>query len=375
MITGRDPETGQTVRVEVDAGRIAAIEPVAATGDAYLAPGLIDLQVNGYMGCDLNRGSITVGDVSALAAALRTCAVTTFLPTLITAPRDSLLQALATIAEARRGDPLLARSIPYVHVEGPWLSDQDGPRGAHPVEHVRAPDLAEFHAWQDACDGLVGMVTLSPHHDNSDAVIRELTDTGVHVALGHTHASPEQIVAAVDAGARLSTHLGNGAAALLPRHPNYIWTQLAEDRLTATFIADGHHLSGDPLKAMVRAKGLERSILVSDSVALGGLPPGQYDQPIGGRLELGADGRLGIVGTPYLAGAALPLKDGIARAVALAGLSLADAVRLATVNPGRFVGGRGRLEVGGDADLVRFRWQPGDTRLEAETIMVAGEIQ
>ena len=170
----------------------------------------------------------------------------------------------------------------------------------------------------------------------------------------------------------LSTHLGNGAAAVLPRHPNFIWAQLADDRLTASFIADGHHLPADTLKSMLRAKGLSRAVLVSDSVALGGMPPGIYEQQIGGRVELSADGRLGIVGTPYLAGAARPLKDGVAMAARSAGLALADALKLATENPGRFVGGRGRLAVGAAADLMRFRWRPGDPTLAIDAGLSTG---
>jgi N-acetylglucosamine-6-phosphate deacetylase len=178
---------------------------------------------------------------------------------------------------------------------------------------------------------------------------------------------------AAEAGARLSTHLGNGIGALLPRHPNAIWAQLADDRLTATFIADGHHLPADTLKAMLRAKGLARAILVSDSVALGGMPPGIYDQRIGGKVELRADGRLGTLGTPYLAGAAQPLKDGIAFAANSAALSLSDALMLASGNPGRVVRGRGELAVGAPADLIRFRWGDGEPTLAIEQVLLRGE--
>lgn len=216
------------------------------------------------------------------------------------------------------------------------------------------------------------MVTLSPHWEEAPEYIRALAAAGVHVAIGHTHATTAQIVAAVDAGATLSTHLGNGAAAMLPRHPNLLWTQLAEDRLTATFIADGHHLPADTFRAMTRAKSLERSILVSDAVALAGLEPGIYDQAIGGQVELSADGRLGIVGTPFLAGAVRSLADGVALATAMGRLPLGDALRLATSNPGRLVGGRGSLRIGAPADVIRFRWQPGHRTLEIERVLGRG---
>lgn len=174
------------------------------------------------------------------------------------------------------------------------------------MEHIRPPDLAEVARWQQAPGGLVGMVTLSPHFEGSVKYISRLTVQGVHLSIGHSHASADEIRKAVDAGARLSTRLGNGIAGTIPRHPNPIWTQLSEDRLTATMISDGHHLPADTLKAMVRAKGIGRSILVSDAVALAGLRPGTYDAPIGGKVELRSDGRLGLLGTERLAGAVLP---------------------------------------------------------------------
>jgi N-acetylglucosamine-6-phosphate deacetylase len=371
-ITGRDPATGRSLAVSIAEGRITAIDDGPAGETAWLSAGLVDLQVNGFAGIDLNGPNLTQAEVARLAAALRACGVTSFLPTLITASEAAITAALAAIADARRADPLVAHAIPAVHVEGPHIAPEDGPRGAHPREHVRPPDLAEFERWQKACGGLVGLVTLSPHDAGAADYIRALTARGVHVAIGHTNASPGQIAAAVDAGATLSTHLGNGIGAMLPRHPNPIWSQLADDRLTATFIADGHHLSAEVFRAMLRAKGLERAVLVSDATAIGGLTVGIYDQPVGGRVELTADGRLGVVGTPYLAGAARPLKQDVALAIEMAAITLADALRLATINPGRFVGGHGRLAVGEPADLLRFGWSPGDTDLVIDTVVVLG---
>jgi N-acetylglucosamine-6-phosphate deacetylase len=373
VLTGRDPSSGCSLAVTIEEGRIGSIGPGPDDESLWLAPGLIDLQVNGFAGYDLNGGDLQPETVAALALELRRRGVTTFLPTIVTASEPAMIEALRAIAAARAADATLAHSIPFIHVEGPHLSPEDGPRGAHPREHIRPPDLAEFARWQEASGGLVGMVTVSPHYEGARDYIRALAAARVHVAIGHTGASPGEITAATDAGAVLSTHLGNGAAALLPRHPNFIWTQLAEDRLTATFIADGHHLPADALKAMLRAKGIERSILVSDCVALGGMAPGIYDQPIGARVELTTDGRLGIVGTPFLAGAARPLSDDVAMAAGPFGIGLADAIRLATGNPGRFVGGRGILRVGAPADLIRFGWEPDAPGLRIETTLVAGE--
>lgn len=372
IITGLDPSTGEGIAAHVANGKIAAIVAERAPDQVYLSAGLIDLQINGYGGLDLNSGSVAPDQVIALTEAIASLGVTAFLPTLITASEASLCAALSAIAAARRGHPIAARMIAGVHIEGPSISPIDGPRGAHPLAHVRAPSLTEFQRWQTASDHLVRLVTLAPEQPGSEAYIRALTAGGVHVAIGHTAASPEQIRRAVDAGARLSTHLGNGASAMLPRHPNFIWSQLADDRLTATFIADGHHLPADAFKTMLRAKGLERAILVSDSVSLAGMPPGRYDQAIGGAVVLDANGRIGVADTPYLAGAGLPLSATVAIAAAMADLTLADALRLATINPGRFVDGRGRLAVGEPADLIRFNWKPGATSLAIEETWMSG---
>jgi len=370
-ILGRDPASGAGIAVELEAERIAAIRPATAPADAWLSAGLVDLQVNGYGGLDLNAPDLTPDIVADLVATLARLGTTTFLPTLITASEAQVTAALRTIAEARRQFPAVAHAVPGVHVEGPSISPQDGPRGAHPIEHVRPPDLAEFERWQAAGDGLVKLVTLAPEHAGAPGYIRALAARGVIVALGHSAATPEQIRAAVDAGARLSTHLGNGVAATLPRHPNLIWTQLADDRLAASFIADGHHLSADTFRAMLRAKGRDRAILVSDSVAVAGQPPGRYRQPVGGDVEISADGRIGVAGTPYLAGAGLPLAADLARAMTMAGLTPQEALPLVTENPGRLLGMRGRLAIGEPADLVL--WRAGDGTLAVDTVWVAGQ--
>ena len=362
-LTGLDPFTGRPISVTVHAGLITQVGPGPADATGWLAPGLVDLQVNGYAGHDFNATGCSVEDVVAIVEALRSTGVTTLVPTLITAGHPEISAALQVIAAARSIDSRVRHAIAYVHLEGPHLSPEEGPRGVHDPGQIRPPSIEEFADWQAASGGLVGMVTLSPHFEAAPAYTRELSRQGVHVAIGHTHATPAQITAVVDAGARLSTHLGNGAHAMLPRHPNYLWTQLADDRLTCGFIADGHHLPADTLTAMIRAKGLDRSLLVSDAVALAGMPPGRYETPVGGTVELSADGRLAQAGTPFLAGAALGLADGVARATGAAGLSLGGALRLATWQPGRFTGGRGVLTVGAAADVIQFAWAPGDPTL------------
>jgi len=370
-VYGLEPGTGQSLTVEVKDGLIHAVHrapaAVPATGQGWLAAGLIDLQVNGYAGYDLNDDQVIPETVQALARAMLASGVTTFLPTLITASEAQLTKALVAVQAARSLDPVVANMVPYVHVEGPAIAPEDGPRGAHPAAHVRPPSVAEFDRWQQASGSVVGMVTLSPHWPESAAYISHLVASGVHVALGHTDASPAQIAAAVDAGARISTHLGNGMYAMINRRRNPFWAQLVDDRLCASFIADGHHLAPDLLKVMLRSKGLGQSMIVSDATAIGGMSAGHYQASIGGAVTLSANGRLSMNdgSDQYLAGAALPLLAGVANLVRDGGLGLSDALGLATVQPGRWVGGRGLLAPGQPADLIRFNW---------DTTMVAPQL-
>jgi N-acetylglucosamine-6-phosphate deacetylase len=368
-VTGRDPATGRTLRIAAEAGRIGAIAEAAGPAELWIAPGLVDLQVNGFAGHDVNAPDVTEETIGALVRASYRAGVTTLVPTIVTAPEERIHAALAVIARARAADPLVAHTIPYAHVEGPFLSAEDGPRGVHDRRHLRPADIEELRRWGD----LAGLVTISPHDEAAIDVIARAARMGVRCAIGHTHATPEQITRAVDAGAGLATHLGNATYPVLPRHPNHLWTQLADDRLHAGFIADGHHLPADTFRAMLRAKGIERAHLVSDATALAGRPPGRYRTPVGGEVELSATGRLSYTGTPLLAGASRSLADGVATAVAMAGITLADGLRLATANPGRFAGGRGVLRPGGPADLITFAWRPGDTTLDVREVVVAGQ--
>jgi N-acetylglucosamine-6-phosphate deacetylase len=374
-ITGRDALSGAPIRVAIEGDRIQSISPGPADATEWLSAGLIDLQVNGFGGCDINAETIDADVVLALVEQMALTGVTCFAPTIITTSEERIVRSLRAIAAARNANARAKHAIPFVHVEGPFLSPEDGARGAHPREHVRPPSLAEFERWQAASDGLVGMVTFSPHWDNAEAFIAAIAAKGTRVAIGHTHATSEQIHAAAAAGATLSTHLGNGIAAMLPRHPNPIWAQLADDRLTATFIADVHHLPADTLKAMLRAKSIADSILVSDATAIGGMSPGIYHASIGGDIELGADGSLRMIGSRLLAGAALPLKDGIANCAANGICALSHAIRMSTENPGRLAGGRGVLRPGAVADLISFTVDTISKRMTVNTVLVEGVAQ
>lgn len=338
-----DAKTGEAAMVERGAEdhawTVTPLGPgVPDDGELVLSPGWLDIQVNGFAGVDFNSGRTTPAEYEQAREALRALGVTRFLPTVITAAPDHLAECLARIDEARCASPELARAMPGVHLEGPFISPEDGARGAHPLEHVRPPDPALFEELQAASGGRIVLVTLAPEQPGSVPFIRNLTARGVRVAIGHSLADGEQLAAAAQAGASLSTHLGNGLPALLPRHQNPLWDQLADDRLAASAIFDGHHLPESVMRVMHRAKAPDRLVLTSDAVALAGMPPGVYEGQVGGRVELHESGRLTMYGSEYLAGSASSLLDGVNTALRVLGLGLPEVLRFVTEVPQRLLG-------------------------------------
>lgn len=358
--------SGEAVEVEFDR-TVSRVDPVLgreASELSWLAPGFIDLQVNGFGGVDYNSPESPVEEIGASIRKLFSTGVTRFFPTVITGPPESMMGALRNLARARE---TLAEgsAMEAIHVEGPYISAEDGPRGAHPLHWVRPPDLEEYRRWQEAASGNVRLITLSPEWPEACRYIEHVTRDGVVASIGHTRATPEQIRDAVSAGATLSTHLGNALNPARPREPHCLWEQMAEDRLAASFIVDGLHLTDAFLRVALRAKGIERSVLVTDAVAPAMCAPGDY------RLgevdvELKADERVVLRGGTRLAGSSLRMDRAVGNVMRWAGLSLAEAVSMATSNPARIgrVAGRLRgLQPGQRADIVRFQIDDGGVRV------------
>ena len=293
-------------------------------------PGFFDIQVNGFAGVDFNSGDLTGDQVARATAALRAGGVTRFLPTLITGPLDRFARCARTLVAA--SNPAIAG----IHMEGPYISPKDGARGAHPAAHTRAASLDDFARRQEAADGRITLVTLAPEVPGALPLIEHLAGKGVRVALGHSDAPPPLVHDAIRAGATMCTHLGNGCAAMLPRHPNLIWEQLAADELLASFIVDGHHLPAATVKAAIRAKSPARSILTTDAMAAAGCAPGPYRI---GELDIvvGQDRRVSLSGTPYLAGSALTMTEAVANTVKFTGLTLDEVTPLASSVPAAYM--------------------------------------
>ena len=316
-------------------------------------PGFFDLQVNGFAGVDFNAPDLTDERLGFALERLRDTGVTRCLPTLITSSVDEFAANARVLA--RTANPVVAG----IHMEGPYISPADGARGAHSRAHVIPASVDDFQRRQDAADGRIRLVTLAPEVDGALPLIEHLAGSGVRVAIGHTAASPERIADAIAAGATLATHLGNGCAAMLPRHPNPIWELLAADAVLASFIVDGHHLPASTVKAMIRAKGPRRAILVTDAIAAAGQPAGDYS--IGGQsCTLGPDGRVSLIGTPYLAGSSLTLDRAIGNTVRFTGLPLDEVIAMASAIPAAYLGASA-------AGTLDAEWNPDTCELHVRS--------
>jgi N-acetylglucosamine-6-phosphate deacetylase len=258
------------------------------------------------------------------------------LPTLITSPAPIYERNLPLIAGALGQEEFRGRVL-GIHLEGPFISTQDGARGAHSAQWVRTPDVAYLKELIDLAQGTVRLITIAADQQGADELSRYASSHGVAVSLGHHMANEQDLERLVAVGAKALTHLGNGVPALLSRHQNPVWAGLANDDLAATIIADGHHLPPSMLKTIVRTKGTGRCIVISDASPLAGLPPGEY-WSMGAAVRLQNDGRLFNPATGYMAGSSATI---LACANHLAGLGLAGLNELGQMcfyNPLRLIG-------------------------------------
>jgi N-acetylglucosamine-6-phosphate deacetylase len=274
------------------------------------AAGLFDFQVNGFGGVDFQRDNLTSTEFAHAVAALRQHGTSGIFATLITDEIDALCRRFAALEKLCATVPSAGAAILGYHLEGPWLSPTPGYRGAHPAGPMRAPTLADYERLQAAAHGRLRLITLAPEWPGSAEFIAAVTQQGVHVSLGHTNASEAEIDAAIRAGARFCTHLGNGCPLELPRHDNIVQRLLARDELTACFIPDGIHLPKGVLKNFVRAKPTGRVLFTTDAMAGAGAPPGRYT--IGPHLiTVGADGVARQPGEKNFAGSTLTPDVGV----------------------------------------------------------------
>ncbi len=367
-------EDGKPVRIEIMDGKITQIRELnSASGipEVYLAPGLIDLQINGYVGVDFSDQNLSPEMMHKATEALWEEGVTTYLPTVITRDHERLAHSFSLLAEVLE-DEKIGPSIPGFHLEGPYISPVDGYRGAHPKEHVRLPDWEEFSILQERANQAIKLTTLAPEMEGAIPFISQCRESGVVVSLAHHNAGPDIIDQAVEAGASFSTHLGNGCANEINRHHNPLWPQLANEGLSISIICDGSHLTREEVRTFYAVKGTEKTLLVSDALSFAGLPLGEYTKD--GVSYLLTEKVVKFPSENVLAGAVLPVSKCITNIMDFTQCSLGDAINMASTNPARLLGldHLGEIKVGFRADLILFALEDGE--MQIQQTLLAGEV-
>lgn len=341
-------------RVE-GSGRVIGWEKAAPTPVVPVTLGLVDVQVNGFAGIDFNREDLKAADLDRALSAMLACGVTRCLPTIITAVPERMRARLRALDRAIWESRLGTLMVDGLHIEGPFLSPEDGFAGCHPKDAMQPASMKTFDSLVDGLHTPVSMVTVAPECEGALAFIRKATARGLIVAIGHTNATRAQVEEAAEAGARLSTHLGNAISHQLVKNENPLFAQLGEDRLFASFIADGIHIPVYMLQSWIRAKEVKRSVAVTDATAGAAAAPGSYtlgDVPI----ERCEDGVVREPGSKYLAGSSATM-DGILRnLMAWFGFDLETALTVARTNPLHLLR---RPAIPDQGDVAEFVWWRG----------------
>jgi N-acetylglucosamine-6-phosphate deacetylase len=361
-------------QIEIQGHRIRSLRVMGPTDPErpFASPGFVDIQVNGFAGVDFSDPELEAEKVIGVLPAIWKTGVTTFCVTLITNALETLERNFTVLEEARQRDPRFAATVPCYHLEGPYLSS-GASHGAHNPALMRSPNWDEFSRLQRAAGGKIGLVTLAPELPGACDFIRRLRAAGVVVAIGHTDGTPEDIHKAIEAGAELSTHLGNGCPAFIHRHQNPIWAQISSDRLQASLICDGFHLPPDLVRTIYKAKGIGGCILITDAVHVAKLPPGRYSL-VGSEIELLPSGQVVTADRQSMAGSALSMNRAITVFQNFVGASLEEVLLPATTNPAKLLRHGGicaQIAPGQPANLVTFRMESSILRIE--TVFLRGE--
>lgn len=299
-------------------------------------PGFIDLQINGYQGVDFSDEGLSAESCAAACRGILEAGTAAFLPTIVTSSLSTYEHNLPIIAQTMKLPEFEGRVL-GVHIEGPFISPKDGARGAHPLQHVKAPDTQTLDRLIQASEGSIRLLTVAAELEGVDQLIAYATDKGVAVSLGHQLAEEDAIQAATAAGAKCLTHLGNGIPSTVDRHHNPIWAALAQEELTAMIITDGHHLPPSLIKMFLRIKGSDQVVVTSDGTALTGMPPGIYHM-FGADVKLDESGRLYNPVTGYLAGSGSTMLQCMNYLASLRLLTLEELMQVGYTNPLKLIG-------------------------------------
>ncbi len=299
--------------------------------------GFVDLQVNGWMGTDFMGPNLSIGKIREITRALVARGTAAFCPTFVTGAPEMYNRNLRLFAEAA-SDKELKGHILGLHLEGPFISPEPGAVGAHPRQFVLEPDIDLFDRMLEWSEGNVKILTLAPERPGAEKLIRHAVERGVIVSIGHHLATDEEMSRAVDAGATLATHVGNGIPNQIQRHDNPLWWLLASDSISGLFITDGHHLPADFIKVALRAKTLDRFIVTSDASTLAGMPPGKYTVFEALAVVIDKTGKIYSEQTKGLAGSHSTIIECMNHLASLNLLSEDDLWRVGRDNPLRILG-------------------------------------
>jgi N-acetylglucosamine-6-phosphate deacetylase len=364
--------------LSIENGKITSIgkmtEYVSAPGEkvidlhheSFLSPGFIDVHIHGANGADTMDA--TPEALTTMASALPKEGTTSFLATTITQSPENIEKAICNVAEYRKklNSPGKAEVL-GIHLEGPFINEKHN--GAQPKHFILKPSIDQFQKWQDLADNAIKLVTLAPEIENASELISYLADNDVIASIGHTDASYEEVVKAVEVGASHVTHLFNAMKGMHHREPGTAGAALLLDQLTAELIADGVHVRPEMIDLAVRMKGEEKLVLITDSMRAKCLKNGRYD--LGGQDVIVRDGKA-VLEDGTLAGSILKMKDSVQNIIRFSKLSLSQAVRLASTNPAKELkvfDRKGSLAVGKDADIVVLNPQ-----YEVQMTICRGEI-
>jgi N-acetylglucosamine-6-phosphate deacetylase len=333
--------------------------------DLSAAPGYIDIHTHGFHGHDITAG--TQGDIEQMAFELPRTGVTSFFPTIATTGRDETARQIQRAVEAAEAlKEGRAAEITGIRLEGPFISHAK--KGAQYEPGIRLPDPIEMRELAEIGRGWVRMIDYAPEEDEDGIFLATVVELGIIPCIGHTAATYEQAIEAIDGGAHHSTHLFNAMSRLDHRMPGAAGALLTDTRATVEVIADGIHLHPAILKLVMTCRGARDVVLITDAVTAAGLPEGEYE--FTHRKVWVADGSVRLPdGT--LAGSALTLDRAVRNMVTMAGISWSEAIRMATLTPARIIGmahRKGNIAPGMDADLlmlddqgcVRCTWVRGE---------------
>jgi len=358
--------------VLIEKGKIVAVGPEAALGplegaqiiDArgmIITPGFLDIHVHGSMGHDTMDG--TAEALEGMARFFVSHGVTSFLPTTITGPRDKILAAIETVdrwSGAEDGAEALG-----VHLEGPYISVEK--RGAQPAQYIRPAEATEYELFFKK--GGVKLITLAPEVPENKGLIAYALQKGATVAVGHSAATYEEVMESVSLGLSHAAHTFNGMGGLHHREPGTAGAVLTSDQITAEVIADNIHVHPAMVRLLVRAKGIERVVLVTDAMRACGMADGFYE--LGGEEIVVQDG-VARTREGSLAGSTLTMDRAVRNLIGAADIPLPQALQMATYNPARALGvddRKGSLAPGKDADILLL-----DDSLRIALTMVKGQI-